>query len=526
MTDNSNTERFKDLLEEYSDGIISVEDMEELYRFISSNSEMLKEFRTHLIMEEALSQYHSPMRQGDNFVEAFKTRLHAEASSGEFVKDFEKALTQYKKQGKKPVKIQKKTSKKKTIPYQPPKKNNSFKFLAYAASFAAAIGLVFYMIKEKQPTMKPIAQITAYKGSCKLLRNGRGKKVTIGAKVYPGDQLITEAGEVTFVYPDSTQVKLLVKTKLLLAPGYKAKKMKMPYGVIEANVAPQNSYYPMEITSQTSQITIIGTVFQYRNTDNIAHLEVTKGKVRMTRLKDNKSVDVSGGEFAEVAKDVKFAVCKIESGSKETIPKTVSSQGTFNENFVDLRSVNKNWNIIQGEFRLQFKNKMTVKNIGTTKFGAGWMKPALLTTNKTFAVPFKVNSKIKDFDNSTNSIVGIALVPANEKYDHINKQYSPNTFRIQQRGEVFNIQLGDSKYRKKHLWDIPSALTGADLNNWEIEIYPEKFRLLINGQLVVEKDFTFQHEYKIMLMSELKINSARENKGIYAEFSQFSLQQK
>jgi hypothetical protein len=79
-----NRERYQQLLDSLLDGELSPAEADELPAGLRENPELQRDLRRQLILWDVWSQHAAAERSGESFIEAWKTRVHAEAGSEQF----------------------------------------------------------------------------------------------------------------------------------------------------------------------------------------------------------------------------------------------------------------------------------------------------------------------------------------------------------------------------------------------------------------------------------------------------------
>ena len=148
-----------------------------------------------------------------------------------------------------------------------------------------------------------------------LVRAGVKKSVAAaGLAVLSGQDLETVGPKSRAVLrcPDGTRLEIEPGTVLRVVGGAEGgKRLAVDRGALLADVSPQAKDRPMEVTTPHAKATVLGTALRIVvNMDGgkgSTRLEVTQGKVRLTRLLDGKSVDVVSGHYAVAAAGVGLA---------------------------------------------------------------------------------------------------------------------------------------------------------------------------------------------------------------------------
>lgn len=117
-----------------------------------------------------------------------------------------------------------------------------------------------------------------------------------GAQVTAGDTVRTQEPQsaATLVYPDGTRLSLVGKTSVTCNNG-RQKTVTVHGGTLFASVPAQPSGSPMRIATLTDNLEILGTRLTLDATTGATDLSVKEGRVRLTRLRDGRSVEVPAG---------------------------------------------------------------------------------------------------------------------------------------------------------------------------------------------------------------------------------------
>jgi len=142
-----------------------------------------------------------------------------------------------------------------------------------------------------------------------LERAGHRLSATVDIHLQPGDLLRTPENVTAVIgyAPESTRVKLLPGTELTLTAIGRGKVFALVVGKLEATVARQSPFRPVIISTPQARARVVGTRFTLTVATNSTRLDVMEGKVRFTRLSDEKFVQVTGGHYAVAANDYELA---------------------------------------------------------------------------------------------------------------------------------------------------------------------------------------------------------------------------
>jgi hypothetical protein len=151
-----------------------------------------------------------------------------------------------------------------------------------------------------KPASAPLCSIA---GSGEVRRGDRIESITGDFSLFSGDVVTATLNGATVQYEDLTTLALAAGARLrLLAPdGRAGKRAELESGSLQAEVVPQPSGRPLMIATPQAEVTVIGTAFTLACGDGRTHLNVDHGRVRMARLSDLATIEVTSGEFAVVA---------------------------------------------------------------------------------------------------------------------------------------------------------------------------------------------------------------------------------
>ncbi|HVR84161.1 MAG TPA: FecR domain-containing protein [Planctomycetota bacterium] len=156
------------------------------------------------------------------------------------------------------------------------------------------------------PTVTASVTLTKFAGEV-YLRNGKGRAPARERQTLsPGDGLATVGAhaQASVRYQDGTVIELAGETEVdsFQDPGSpdpaSSHALHLTLGQIRANVSKVPPERPMVVTTPQASIRILGTRFLLEARADLTALEVTEGRVRLTRLEDGGTVDVPAGSTA------------------------------------------------------------------------------------------------------------------------------------------------------------------------------------------------------------------------------------
>jgi hypothetical protein len=184
---------------------------------------------------------------------------------------------------------------------------------AIAASLLLAAAIVWRVAHVGPNANHEIADKQTTKGPsiARLVEGGPGVVVERATGPWASDQPLAVADRVqttnataTVAYDtESTRMRLAPNTGIRLIsdlPG-QGKRWELYSGALSCQVDHQAPDRPLILMTPQAKATVVGTKFDLKATADWTRLEVTDGTVRMTRLSDNATVDVSAGQYVEVS---------------------------------------------------------------------------------------------------------------------------------------------------------------------------------------------------------------------------------
>jgi len=140
----------------------------------------------------------------------------------------------------------------------------------------------------------------------------RGKEFVAaanGMRLQSADVLRVSANDTATIAfgRENTRIDVRAGTELKLASFKRGKRFDLLSGTIQASVARQRPRRPMLITTPNAEARVLGTEFSLTVTPNRTRLDVTAGRVSLTRTSDGAAVKVGAGHYAVVATGTELA---------------------------------------------------------------------------------------------------------------------------------------------------------------------------------------------------------------------------
>ena len=180
-------------------------------------------------------------------------------------------------------------------------------WLKYSLAAAAALSLVAAIIGWRfwNPTPKAVALVEDFSGEVTIVRGGKSMSPQPGKAVYTGDQIVSTAGStIEWHYKDETKVRLVGDAVGFVNAdrGSGAKQIKLDQGELVATVAPQTRG-AMVFSTPHATATVRGTQLRLVVDQSDTQLDVTEGRVELTRAADSQTIEVAANETGVASAD-------------------------------------------------------------------------------------------------------------------------------------------------------------------------------------------------------------------------------
>ena len=178
-----------------------------------------------------------------------------------------------------------------------------------AAAAAIAVGMWLWManVPSDRSSDLPvaIAQLTDIQGNVALMQPHKGSSVLpaqLQTGLHSSDGVITRTpdSQATVRFIDGTVVNVTGDTEASFHQTEEGKRIIVRRGRVSADVSPQPPGCPLVIETATAQLRVLGTTLCVAAEDDETRLDVSSGKVAITRSTDGSSTDVAAGEFVVV----------------------------------------------------------------------------------------------------------------------------------------------------------------------------------------------------------------------------------
>ncbi len=170
---------------------------------------------------------------------------------------------------------------------------------AAAAFLLAAAGAAYLVLRAPPPDTAP--RLIAATGDAEWVSPSGARPAGIGDALAPGWSLRLRngSGNARLSGPDGTTLHLTGGA--VLSAGAAPLEFHLPQGVLSADVRPQPPGRSFRITTPAARVEVLGTRFTLAAAGPAARVDVERGRLRLTRLADGRSVTVTDGLGAVVA---------------------------------------------------------------------------------------------------------------------------------------------------------------------------------------------------------------------------------
>lgn len=158
---------------------------------------------------------------------------------------------------------------------------------------AAAALVTMAMLWWLGGTPQPVASLTA--GTASIRRAGSTLPAIAGMRLLAGDRITTDSNA-TVHWPDGSELVLAAGSGLILTPG-----PQLEHGTIDASIVHQPADAPFVVATAEAQIEVLGTRFRLIAEAGSTRCDLRAGAVRLTRLADGRSLQLTPGQSATIA---------------------------------------------------------------------------------------------------------------------------------------------------------------------------------------------------------------------------------
>ncbi len=202
---------------------------------------------------------------------------------------------------------------------QPTRKKEAIKWGILAAIVIAAIIIPYYVMQAREQPIgesPKIGMLTAVTPRVTMVQ--LGSDLTAGTELFRGDILeISRSGKATISYDDASTIKFSGQTRVILLQSSGAKRMRLNWGNVMANITPQGQKR-MEVYTRSAVIANYGARFLVSRNKNSTLVEVYEGTVSLERIWDSRSIVIPAGHYAVADPKVEFIALPIKTTDSDT----------------------------------------------------------------------------------------------------------------------------------------------------------------------------------------------------------------
>lgn len=204
----------------------------------------------------------------------------------------------------------------------------AYRWMIGAAAAAIAIAVLLIAINDPSPTDAPPlpahaaghapATLTNIAGDVSIhTADGASGPAALAASLRSGDTLKTtgQGSSAQLTYPDGTRL-VLINDCSVTCVGNGRKSVMLHGGVVSAQVVPQPPDSPMLLATPGAKVEVLGTQFAIAAGIDSTALNVSQGRVRLTRVSDGQTVEVAQGQGIVTHGEAKLTVH--ETGPRDT----------------------------------------------------------------------------------------------------------------------------------------------------------------------------------------------------------------
>ncbi len=158
---------------------------------------------------------------------------------------------------------------------------------------------------EERATIAQVALIDSVEGEVWAVSQLGKVRVAAGSPLLPGFAIETTNDESTalVLYPDGTRMELRGTARVSDLTDRQGRRIRVE-GVLFAEVARQPADQPMVFVTVQAEVKVLGTRLMLEAGPETTQLNVSEGRVQMTRLKDKATVAVETGHYAVAASGI------------------------------------------------------------------------------------------------------------------------------------------------------------------------------------------------------------------------------
>ncbi len=152
-------------------------------------------------------------------------------------------------------------------------------------------------------TGTPLGYIFDAAGVVEIAADGLSRTPTTDQnRVCSGESLLTKGADsrVSIRLDDGTVISLAGDTRVTF-PAEDRNRLDVEYGNVTAAVRPRPAEHPLVVCTREARLEVLGTRLSVACGDRRTRVDVLEGDIRVTRLSDQRSVTLAGGQSAEIS---------------------------------------------------------------------------------------------------------------------------------------------------------------------------------------------------------------------------------
>jgi ferric-dicitrate binding protein FerR (iron transport regulator) len=160
------------------------------------------------------------------------------------------------------------------------------------------------------PTVTVLATLERVAGNVFIRSDAQRTPAKAAQGILAGQGLETEgpAGEAVVVYSDATRLSFSMDASVGEFSTEDGKRLTLGRGMMAVDLSGQAEAKPFLVKTPQAELRGSGGYFVLSCDADATRVEVGAGKVRLSRLLDGRSLEISGGQFAQVAPGADFSV--------------------------------------------------------------------------------------------------------------------------------------------------------------------------------------------------------------------------
>ena len=190
---------------------------------------------------------------------------------------------------------------------RPRRRSTATAWLAAAAALLIAVSGGWWLVGQQRVTTPTIECRLVQASGVSVHRAGTQVAGSAGLALIADDQL--EAGGPAILrWADGSQVALAAGSQVVLIRPGVGQGLRLEAGTLDAEISPQRAGFPFAIATTVARVDVLGTRFHLVAGAGLTTCDLHRGAVHVTRLVDDRGLDLVAGQSVTVAADAPFAV--------------------------------------------------------------------------------------------------------------------------------------------------------------------------------------------------------------------------